>query len=136
MLYLNYYRKVIFITVLEDLKTMEEHKILPSTLPLVLLTWLSTLFIESNKVKCPILHSDVQTIAFILLLKDARKTNLDKSAHFQSVSTHYSRAQNFIDCTRSLLCEKITWEEWWIHQKAVLPFSVTWTGWKVGQRGT
>jgi len=24
----------------------------------------------------------------------------------------------------------------WLHQKAVLPFSVTWTGWKVGQRGT
>jgi len=28
------------------------------------------------------------------------------------------------------------WEEWWIQQKAVLPFSETWTGWKVGQRGT
>jgi len=28
------------------------------------------------------------------------------------------------------------WEESWIHQKAVLPFSVTWKGWKVGQRGT
>jgi len=28
------------------------------------------------------------------------------------------------------------WEEWLIHRKAVLPFSVTWTGWKVGQRGT
>jgi len=28
------------------------------------------------------------------------------------------------------------WEEWWIHQKAVLPFSETWTGWRVGQRGT
>ena len=28
------------------------------------------------------------------------------------------------------------WEEWWIHRKAVLPYSVTWTGWKVGQRGT
>jgi len=27
-------------------------------------------------------------------------------------------------------------EEWLIHWKAVLPFSVTWTGWKVGQRGT
>jgi len=24
------------------------------------------------------------------------------------------------------------WEEWWIHQKAVLPFSETWTGWRVG----
>jgi len=21
------------------------------------------------------------------------------------------------------------WEEWWIHQKAVLPFSETWTDW-------
>jgi len=28
------------------------------------------------------------------------------------------------------------WEEWWIRQKAVLPFSVTWTGWRVGRRGT
>ena len=28
------------------------------------------------------------------------------------------------------------WEERWIHQKAVLPFSETWTGWRVGQRGT
>jgi len=28
------------------------------------------------------------------------------------------------------------WEEWWMHQKAVLSFSVTWTGWKVGHRGT
>jgi len=28
------------------------------------------------------------------------------------------------------------WEEWWIHWQAVLPFSVTWTGWKVGRRGT
>jgi len=28
------------------------------------------------------------------------------------------------------------WEEWLIHQKAVLPFSETWTGWRVGQRGT
>jgi len=28
------------------------------------------------------------------------------------------------------------WEEWWIHQKAALPFSETWTGWRVGQRGT
>ena len=27
-------------------------------------------------------------------------------------------------------------EEWWIHQKAALPFSETWTGWRVGQRGT
>jgi len=25
------------------------------------------------------------------------------------------------------------WEEWWTHQKAVLLFSKTWTGWKVGQ---
>ena len=29
-----------------------------------------------------------------------------------------------------------SWDEWWIHQKAVLPFSETWTGWKAGQRGT
>jgi len=28
------------------------------------------------------------------------------------------------------------WEEWWIHQKAVLPFSMTWTGWRVRERGT
>ena len=28
------------------------------------------------------------------------------------------------------------WEEWWIHQKAVLPFSKIWTGWRVGCRGT
>jgi len=28
------------------------------------------------------------------------------------------------------------WEDRWIHQKAVLPFSVTWIGWKFGQRGT
>ena len=28
------------------------------------------------------------------------------------------------------------WEEWWIHQQAVLPFSETWTGWRVGQRRT
>ena len=27
-------------------------------------------------------------------------------------------------------------EEWWIHWQAVLPFSETWTGGKVGQRGT
>jgi len=27
-------------------------------------------------------------------------------------------------------------EVWWIHQKAVLPFSKTWTGCRVGQRGT
>jgi len=28
------------------------------------------------------------------------------------------------------------WEEWLIHQKAVLPFSETWTGWRTGCRGT
>ena len=28
------------------------------------------------------------------------------------------------------------WEEWWIHRKAVLPFSETWRGWRVGHRGT
>jgi len=26
------------------------------------------------------------------------------------------------------------WEEWWIHQKAMLPSSETWTGWRVGCR--
>jgi len=28
------------------------------------------------------------------------------------------------------------WEEWWIHQVAVLPSSETWTGWRVGHKGT
>ena len=28
------------------------------------------------------------------------------------------------------------WEEWWMQQMAVLPFSKTWIGWKAGQRGT
>jgi len=28
------------------------------------------------------------------------------------------------------------WEQWWTHREAVLPSSVTWTGWRVGQRGT
>jgi len=28
------------------------------------------------------------------------------------------------------------WEQWRIHQKAVLPFSETWTGWRAGQKGT
>jgi len=32
--------------------------------------------------------------------------------------------------------KELCWKEWWIHQKSVLPFSMTWTGWKVGQRGT
>jgi len=27
------------------------------------------------------------------------------------------------------------WGEWLIHQKAVLPFSETWTGWRVGCKG-
>jgi len=39
------------------------------------------------------------------------------------------------DLDEELECT-LSWEEWWIHQKAVLPFSVTWTGWRVGQRGT
>jgi len=33
-------------------------------------------------------------------------------------------------------CADDTWEEWLTHQKAVLPFSQTWTGWRVGWRGT
>ena len=41
--------------------------------------------------------------------------------------------------TQSILSASLlmtqNWEEWWIHQKAVLPFSETWTGWRVGQRG-
>jgi len=28
------------------------------------------------------------------------------------------------------------WEERWVHWKAALPFSKTWTGWRVGCRGT
>ena len=28
------------------------------------------------------------------------------------------------------------WEEWWIHRQAVRPSSETWTGWRVGRRGT
>jgi len=28
------------------------------------------------------------------------------------------------------------WEEWWIHRNAVPPYSETWIGWRVGQRGT
>jgi len=28
------------------------------------------------------------------------------------------------------------WEEWLMHQQAVLPLSETWTGWRVGRRGT
>jgi len=28
------------------------------------------------------------------------------------------------------------WEEWWIHQKAVLPFRKTWTAWRAEHRGT
>lgn len=66
MLYLNYYRNVIFITFLADFKIMEEHKILPSTLSLVLLTWHSTL---SNQIMENDLCSDVQTIIFKLLLR-------------------------------------------------------------------
>ena len=29
-----------------------------------------------------------------------------------------------------------SWEEWLTHQKAVLPFSKTWTDWTVRQGGT
>jgi len=29
-----------------------------------------------------------------------------------------------------------SWEEWLRQQKAVLPFSKTWTGWRVGQTGS
>ena len=36
---------------------------------------------------------------------------------------------------RSLLMIQ-SWEEWLTHQKAVLLFSETWTGWRAGQRGT
>ena len=46
----------------------------------------------------------------------------------------------FVGCILEIVTEYLlmtpNWEEWWIHQKVVLPFSVTWTGWKVGQRGT
>jgi len=42
-----------------------------------------------------------------------------------------------LECTLSKFADDTNnWEVWKIHQKAVLPFSVTWTGWKVGQRGT
>ena len=37
--------------------------------------------------------------------------------------------------TASLLMTP-NWEGWLIHQKAVLSFSVTWTGWRAGQKGT
>ena len=41
------------------------------------------------------------------------------------------------ECTLSIFADDTpNWEVWYIHQKAVLPFSVTWIGWKVGQRGT
>jgi len=41
-----------------------------------------------------------------------------------------------LECTLSSVPMTPNWEEWWIHQQAVLPFSEIWTGWKVGQRGT
>jgi len=41
-----------------------------------------------------------------------------------------------LECTLSKPLLPQNWEEWLIHQKAVLPFSETWTGWRVGQRGT
>jgi len=41
-----------------------------------------------------------------------------------------------LECTLSKFADDTKLEEWLIHQKAVLPFSVTWTGWRVGQRGT
>jgi len=39
-------------------------------------------------------------------------------------------------CTPASLLMTPNWEVWWIHRQAVLPFSVTSTGWKAGQRGT
>jgi len=58
----------------------------------------------------------------------------------QAISQHTTQQQQLkallIHCSASAyLCESF-WEEWWIHQKAVLPFSLTWIGWKVGLRGT
>jgi len=41
-----------------------------------------------------------------------------------------------LERTLSKFADDTNWEEWWIHQQAVLPFSEIWTGWKVGQRGT
>ena len=38
-------------------------------------------------------------------------------------------------CCASLLTI-LSWEEWPTHQKAALPFSETWTDWRVGQRRT
>ena len=38
------------------------------------------------------------------------------------------------ECTLSKLAMILNWEEWPTHQKAALPFSETWTGWRVGQR--
>jgi len=29
-----------------------------------------------------------------------------------------------------------SWEEWWTHRQAMLPFSETWRGWRAGQTGT
>jgi len=34
------------------------------------------------------------------------------------------------------LDEGTEWEVWWIHWQVMLPFSETWTGWRVGRRGT
>jgi len=41
-----------------------------------------------------------------------------------------------LECTLSKSVDDTKWEDWWIYQKAVMPFSETWTGWRVGQRGT
>jgi len=41
-----------------------------------------------------------------------------------------------LECTLTKFADDTKLGEWWIHWKAVLPFSETWTGWRVGQRGT
>jgi len=40
------------------------------------------------------------------------------------------------ECTLTSLLMTQNWEVWWIHRKAVLPSSETWTGWRAGRRGT
>ena len=40
------------------------------------------------------------------------------------------------ECTLTSLLMTQNWEVWWIHRKAVLSFSETWTDWSVGRRGT
>jgi len=41
-----------------------------------------------------------------------------------------------LECTLTRLLMTQNLQEWHILQKAALPFSETWTGWKAGQRGT